>query len=195
MSGPHQGTELALVTSIAVAGTWAGRRVRLPSATLLGLMLVAAALTVTGAATGFASSGALRSVLGRRPRRRPAVHAASDRRLGRILPLALACTASRASFARRSRGCYPGWSTSRCPTRTWPPRPVASTRCWPTVAASHVDVSLISTVQSLCACSLWCCSPRSSSAWWRAGRPTGQSTRVNASGSAWSSATGSTWAA
>lgn len=90
VTGPNQGAGLVLVAVVAFAGTVAAGRLRLPSAALLGPMLLAATLTMTGTTVGFAPSGALRSALltvigldvGLRFTR------SALTRLGRLLPLA-----------------------------------------------------------------------------------------------------------
>ncbi|GAQ51039.1 putative ammonia monooxygenase [Streptomyces acidiscabies] len=94
VNGPHQTAGLLLLAATAATGTWLGTRVRLPSPALLGPMLLTAALTVSGTATGFTPSGLLRAALftavgldiGLRFTR-PAVV-----RMRRLLPLALTLT-------------------------------------------------------------------------------------------------------
>jgi membrane AbrB-like protein len=151
VTGSHQGAGLALVAIVAGAGAWAGRRLHLPSADLLGPMLVAATLTVTGVATGFAPSGALRSVLftivgldvGLRFTR------SAVSRMGRLLPLALAC------IVAVSVACTAlAWLLSRLVHIPLSDAYLATTpgginAVLVTAAADHADVSLISSVQSL----------------------------------------------
>ncbi|MGI5228059.1 AbrB family transcriptional regulator [Actinoallomurus sp. CA-142502] len=151
VSGSNQGAGLMLLAAVALAGAKAGRRLRLPSAGLLGPMLIAAALTMTGAATGFAPSGALRSVLftiigldvGLRFNR------SAITRMGRLLPLALACTVA------VSIGCAAAaWVLSRLAHIPLLDAYLATTpgginAVLATAATSHADISLISSVQSL----------------------------------------------
>lgn len=151
VSGSHQVAGLMLVAVVALAGAEAGRRLRLPSAGLLGPMLIAATLTVTGAATGFAPSGALRSLLftiigldvGLRFTR------SAITRMGRILPLALACTVA-VSVACAAAA----WLLSRLVHIPLLDAYLATTpgginAVLATAATSHADISLISSVQSL----------------------------------------------
>jgi membrane AbrB-like protein len=151
VSGPHQGAGLVLVAVVALAGVEVGRRLRLPSAGLLGPMLVAATLTMTGVGTGFAPSGALRSVLftiigldvGLRFTR------SAITRMGRVLPLALACTVA-VSLACAALA----WLLSRLVHIPLPDAYLATTpgginAVLATATASHADISLISSVQSL----------------------------------------------
>jgi membrane AbrB-like protein len=151
VSGSDQDAGLLLVAVVAFAGAWAGRRLHLPSAVLLGPMLVAAALAVSGTAAGFAPSGALRSVLftivgldvGLRFTR------SAVTRMGRILPLALACTVA-VSVACAALA----WLLSRLVNIPLSDAYLATTpgginAVLATAAASHADISLISSVQSL----------------------------------------------
>jgi membrane AbrB-like protein len=114
-------------------------------------MLVAAALTVSGTAAGFAPSGALRSVLftivgldvGLRFTR------SAVTRMGRLLPLALACTVA-VSVACTALA----WVLSRLVDIPLSDAYLATTpgginAVLATAAASHADISLISSVQSL----------------------------------------------
>jgi membrane AbrB-like protein len=151
VSGPNQVPGLLLVAVIAFAGPEAGRRLHLPNAALLGPMLLAAALSLTGAATGFAPSGALKSVLftiigldvGLRFTRSALTG------MGRILPLAVACTAS-VSVACAALA----WLLSRLVHIPLPDAYLATTpgginAVMATAASSHADIPLISGVQSL----------------------------------------------
>ncbi|MEV5704753.1 AbrB family transcriptional regulator [Actinoallomurus sp. NPDC052274] len=151
ISGPHQGAGLVLVAVVAIAGAEAGSRLRLPSAGLLGPMLVAAALTMTGAASDFAPSGVLRSALftiigldvGLRFTR------SAITRMGRILPLALACTVA-VSIACAAAA----WILSRLAHIPLLDAYLATTpgginAVLAAAATSHADISLISSVQSL----------------------------------------------
>ncbi|MEV5753912.1 AbrB family transcriptional regulator [Actinoallomurus sp. NPDC052308] len=151
ISGPHQGAGLALVAVVAFAGVEVGRRLRLPSAGLLGPMLLAAALTATGATAGFAPSGALRSALftiigldvGLRFTR------SAITRMRRVLPLALACTVA------VSVACAAvAWLLSKLAHIPLLDAYLATTpgginAVLATAATSHADISLISSVQSL----------------------------------------------
>lgn len=93
VQGPQLGGLLVLLV-VCVVGVQLGRRMSLPAATLLGPMILAALFVFTGAAHGFAPTGALRDALfagvglevGLRFTRR------SVRHIGRLLPHVLAGT-------------------------------------------------------------------------------------------------------
>jgi membrane AbrB-like protein len=151
VTGPNQGAGLVLVAVVAFAGTVAAGRLRLPSAALLGPMLLAATLTMTGTTAGFAPSGALRSALltvigldvGLRFTR------SALTRLGRLLPLALAC-----SVAISIACAMLAWSLSKLVHIPLTDAYLATTpgginAVIATAAASHADVPLISSVQSI----------------------------------------------
>ncbi|MEU9000889.1 AbrB family transcriptional regulator [Streptomyces sp. NPDC048551] len=63
VSGPEQDLGLLLLSVTAFTGIRLGRLMRLPSPGLLGPMLLAAAVTISGTATGFAPTGPLRTAL------------------------------------------------------------------------------------------------------------------------------------
>ncbi|MEU9888360.1 AbrB family transcriptional regulator [Sphaerisporangium sp. NPDC051011] len=151
VANAHQGAGLALLAAVAVVGVLAGRAVRLPSPALLGPMLLTAALTASGALGGFAPTGSLRTVLftivgldiGLRFTR------SSLARVGRLLPLAAGCTVvisvacgvlawllatiERIPFADAYLATTPGGINAVLAT----------------AVATHADVPLISSVQSL----------------------------------------------
>jgi hypothetical protein len=151
VAGPHQVTGLALVAVVAFTGAWAGGRLHLPSAALLGPMLLAATLTVTGAATGFAPSGALRSVLftivgldvGLRFTR------SAVARTGRVLPLALACTVAVSVASTALAWLLSGLVHIPMSDAYLATTPGGINSVLATAAATHADISLISSVQSL----------------------------------------------
>lgn len=151
VNGLAQDLGLLLLAAVAFAGIHLGRWVRLPSYGLLGPMLLTAALTVTGTATGFAPTGPLRTALftvvgldiGLRFTR-PAVQ-----QMRRLLPLALALT-----LAVSTACAALAWLLA---TTTHIPLADAYLATTPgginavlaTAVATHADVSLISSVQSL----------------------------------------------
>ncbi|WP_285571556.1 AbrB family transcriptional regulator [Actinoallomurus iriomotensis] len=151
VTGPHQGAGLVLVVVIAFAGTIAAGRLRLPSAALLGPMLLAATLTMTGTTAGFAPSGALRSalltVIGLDVGLRFTRSALS--RMGRLLPLALAC-----SVVVSVACAMLAWPLSRLVHIPLTDAYLATTpgginAVIGTAAASNANIPLISSVQSL----------------------------------------------
>lgn len=151
ISGPYQVTGLILVTVVALAGAVVARRIRLPSAALLGPMILAAVLAMTGAAPGFAPSGVLRSalfiVIGLDVGLRFTRSALS--RMGRLLPLTLACTVV-VSLACAGLA----WALSRLAHIPLADAYLATTpgginAVVATAVAAHADIPLISSVQSL----------------------------------------------
>ncbi|MGW2229453.1 AbrB family transcriptional regulator [Streptomyces formicae] len=151
VNGPDQTIGLALLAAVALAGAGLGRLVRLPSPMLLGPMLLTAALAVTGTANGFAPTGPLRTALftvvgldiGLRFTR-PAVM-----RMRRLLPLALACT-----LAVSAACAALAWllaETAHIPLADayLATTPGGINAVLATAVATHADVSLISSVQSL----------------------------------------------
>ncbi len=154
VTGSDQDDGVFLLIAVAVVGAWLGRRARLLSPALLGPMLATVALTLTGAASGFAPTGLLRGELftivgldvGLRFTR-PAIA-----RIGRLLPLAVACTlgvsAACAALAwLLSALCHIPLSDAYLATT-----PGGINAVLVTAVATHADVPLISTVQSLRLC-------------------------------------------
>lgn len=154
VTGTDQDDGLFLLVAVALVGAWLGRRIRLLSPVLLGPMLATAVLTTSGAATGFAPTGMLRSTLftivgldvGLRFTR-PAIA-----RVGRLLPLAFACTiavsAACAALAwLLSSLCGIPLSDAYLATT-----PGGINAVLVTGVATHANVPLISTVQSLRMC-------------------------------------------
>ncbi|RCG29565.1 AbrB family transcriptional regulator [Sphaerisporangium album] len=151
VTNAHQIVGLVLLAAVAVAGVLAGRAVRLPSPALLGPMLLTAALTVSGTLGGFAPTGSLRTVLftivgldiGLRFTR------SSLARVGRLLPLAAGCTVA------ISVACGAlAWLLSTVERIPFADAYLATTpgginAVLATAVATHADVSLISSVQSL----------------------------------------------
>ncbi|MQS17396.1 AbrB family transcriptional regulator [Streptomyces kaniharaensis] len=151
VASPDQDLGLLLLVIIAFTGIHLGRLMRLPSPGLLGPMLLTAAVTMSGTATGFAPTGPLRTALftvvgldiGLRFTR-PAVL-----RMRRLLPLALALTLG------VSTACAAlAWllaATTRIPLSDayLATTPGGINAVLATAVATHADVPLISSVQSL----------------------------------------------
>ena len=154
VTGSDQDDGLLLLVAVALVGVWLARRIRLLSPVLLGPMLATAALTASGAATGFAPTGMLRSTLftvvgldvGLRFTR------SAIARVGRLLPLAFACTiavsAACAALAWLLSSVW-GIPLSDAYLAT---TPGGINAVLVTGVATHANVPLISTVQSLRMC-------------------------------------------
>ncbi|ROO87548.1 hypothetical protein EDD29_5158 [Actinocorallia herbida] len=151
VSGPDQLHGLLVLAGIAVAGQITGRVLRLPSPATLGPMLMAALVTVTGLAHGFAPQGALRTVLfttvglevGLRFSRRTVW------RLRRILPATLLCTV----IVSAACGTL-AWVVSRFTRIPFADSYLATTpgginAVLATASSMHADVPLVSSVQGL----------------------------------------------
>lgn len=151
VNGPDQALGLLLLAAASIAGTRLGRLVLLPSPVLLGPMVLTAALSVTGTAGGFAPAGPLRTALftivgldiGLRFTR-PAVM-----RMRRLLPLALACTVVVSVVCAALAWLLA--ETARIPLADayLATTPGGINAVLATAVATHADVSLISSVQSL----------------------------------------------
>jgi membrane AbrB-like protein len=62
VSGTHQAAGLVTLGAVVLLGTWAGTRLSLPAPFVLGPMLVTAVAIFTGAANGFAPAGPLQNL-------------------------------------------------------------------------------------------------------------------------------------
>ncbi|MDG3014848.1 AbrB family transcriptional regulator [Speluncibacter jeojiensis] len=139
-----------LLAAICVVGAVAGRRLRLPSAVLLGPLLLAMAVTLAGV-HGFAPAGALRDValvvigleVGLRFTRATIGH------LGRLLPEVLACICAVCVLCAGI-----AWALGRLIGIPFVDAYLATTpgginAVLATAASTGTDVPLVSTVQSL----------------------------------------------
>ncbi|MET8160640.1 AbrB family transcriptional regulator [Sphaerisporangium sp. NPDC005289] len=151
VTGGDQGIGLVLLAAVALTGTLTGRGLRLPSPALLGPMLLTAAITASGALSGFTPTGPLRTAvftivgldIGLRFTRPTLAH------MRRLLPLALACTMSIMAVC-----AVLAWLLSVMAHIPFTDAYLATTpggvnAVLTTAAATHADVSLISSVQSL----------------------------------------------
>ncbi|MFF4528600.1 AbrB family transcriptional regulator [Streptomyces sp. NPDC001407] len=151
VDGPHQGTGLLMLAVVALAGAAAGCRVRLPSPALLGPMLLAAAVTSTGTATGFAPAGLLRTALftaigldiGLRFTR-PAVA-----RVRHLLPITLACTLTVSAACAALAWLLSATAHIPLADAYLATTPGGINAVLATAVATHANVPLISSVQSL----------------------------------------------
>ncbi|MFJ8387764.1 AbrB family transcriptional regulator [Streptomyces sp. NPDC094438] len=151
VDGPSQGAGLLLLTLVALAGAAVGRRLRLPSPVLLGPILLAAALTVTGAANGFAPDGPLRTALftavgldiGLRFTR-PALA-----RMRHLLPLTLACTLAVSTACAALAWLLSATTGIPLADAYLATTPGGINAVLATAVSTHANVPLISSVQSL----------------------------------------------
>jgi membrane AbrB-like protein len=151
VTGAHQGTGLLLLAVVALAGAWLGRRIQLPSPALLGPMLVTGALTLSMAAGGFAPTGVLRSALftivgldvGLRFNR------SAVARMGRLLPLIIACTLAISAACTALAWLLSSLIHIPLPDAYLATTPGGINAVLAIAVATHADVSLISSVQSL----------------------------------------------
>ncbi|MBL1112832.1 AbrB family transcriptional regulator [Streptomyces sp. 110] len=151
VAGSDQLTGLFALAVIAVAGSWAGRRLRVPTPLLIGPMLVALAATLSGAVPGFAPVGVLQNAVfvlvgldvGVRFTRRTLVS------VRRLLPPILVC------MAVVCLGCAGlAWVFARVTGTPIMDAYLATTpgginAVLATAVSTHADVALVSTVQSL----------------------------------------------
>lgn len=151
VSGPDQRVGIPVLAVVALVGALLGRWVALPSPALLGPMLLTAVLTSTGLVGGFTPVGPLRALLftvvgldiGLRFTR------SAVTRMRRLLPLALACvlTVSAACAALAwllAATAHIPFSDAYLATT-----PGGINAVLATAVATHADVSLISSIQSL----------------------------------------------
>ncbi|MGH4028750.1 AbrB family transcriptional regulator [Actinomycetota bacterium Odt1-20B] len=151
VSGADQRLGLLSLAVVAAFGAWLGARAHLPSHALLGPMLLTAALTATGAASGFAPDGPLRAALftavgldiGLRFTR-PAVT-----RARRLLPLALALTLAVSAACAGLAWLLATAAHIPLSDAYLATTPGGINAVLATAVATHGDVSLISSVQSL----------------------------------------------
>ncbi|MEV8474420.1 AbrB family transcriptional regulator [Streptomyces sp. NPDC051173] len=151
VDGPRQGTGLLLLAVVATVGSVAGRWVRLPSPVLLGPMLLAAAATGTGLATGFAPTGLLRTALftavgldiGLRFTR-PAVV-----RVRHLLPITLACTLAVSAACAALAWLLSVTAHIPLADAYLATTPGGINAVLATAVSTHANVPLISSVQSL----------------------------------------------
>ncbi|MEV7965663.1 AbrB family transcriptional regulator [Sphaerisporangium sp. NPDC088356] len=151
VTSDHQGIGLLLLAGVALTGAVIGRAIRLPSPALLGPMLLTASITASGASDGFAPTGLLCAWLftivgldiGLRFTR-PVMAG-----IRRLLPLALACTVA------VSAACAAlAWLLSTMVRIPLADAYLATTpgginAVLSTAVATHADISLISSVQSV----------------------------------------------
>ncbi|MFE2442963.1 AbrB family transcriptional regulator [Streptomyces sp. NPDC021218] len=151
VAGSDQLTGLLTLAAIAVVGSWAGRRLRVPTPLLIGPMLVALVATLSGAVPGFAPVGVLQNIVfvlvgldvGVRFTRRTLLS------VRRLLPPILVC------MTVLCLGCAGlAWVFARVTSTPFTDAYLATTpgginAVLATAVSSHANVALVSTVQSL----------------------------------------------
>ncbi|WP_157518800.1 AbrB family transcriptional regulator [Herbidospora mongoliensis] len=151
VTGPDQVTGLMILGAVALLGVIVGPRLRLPSSTMMGAMLVSAVVSATGLAHGFAPDGMLRSLLftmiGLDVGLRFSRHAVW--RLRRILPAAVVCVV----VVSAACGVL-AWVVSALTRIPFGDTYLATTpgginAVLASASAAHANLALISSVQSL----------------------------------------------
>ncbi|MFC9226999.1 AbrB family transcriptional regulator [Streptomyces hygroscopicus] len=151
VAGSDQLTGLATLAAITLAGSWAGRRLRVPTPLLMGPMLVALAATLSGVVPGFAPVGVLRNIVfvlvgldvGVRFTRRTLL------RMRRLLPPILICMAAVCLGCAGLAWVFAGVTGTPFNDAYLATTPGGINAVLATAVSSHADVALVSTVQSL----------------------------------------------
>ncbi|MGV9848340.1 AbrB family transcriptional regulator [Streptomyces sp. NPDC003442] len=151
VAGSDQLTGLFALAVIAVAGSWAGRRLRVPTPLLIGPMLVALAATLSGAVPGFAPVGVLQNAVfvlvgldvGVRFTRRTLVS------VRRLLPPILVCMAVVCLGCAGLAWVFAGVTGTPIMDAYLATTPGGINAVLATAVSTHADVALVSTVQSL----------------------------------------------
>lgn len=151
VAGSDQVTGLFTLAVIAVAGSWAGRRLRVPTPLLIGPMLLALAATLSGAVPGFAPVGALQNAVfvlvgldvGVRFTRRTLIS------VRRLLPPIVLCMAVVCLGCAGLAWAFTGLTDTPFTDAYLATTPGGINAVLATAVSSHADVALVSTVQSL----------------------------------------------
>ncbi|MFT9476431.1 AbrB family transcriptional regulator [Streptomyces sp. 11-1-2] len=151
VAGADQLSGLLALAAVCVAGSWAGRRLRLPTPMLIGPMLVALAATLSGAVPGFAPVGVLQNIVfvlvgldvGVRFTRQTLI---SVRRL--LAPILVCMTVVCLGCAGMA-WVFAGLTGTPFTDAYLATTPGGINAVLATAVSSHADVALVSTVQSL----------------------------------------------
>ncbi|GAA1149319.1 AbrB family transcriptional regulator [Streptomyces hebeiensis] len=151
VAGPDQLTGLLTLATVSLAGVWVGRRLRLPTAALIGPMLVALVATMSGVIPPFAPTGALQNLVFVLVGLDVGVRFTREtlRAVRRLLPSILA------GMAAVCLGCGGlAWIFAKTTGTPLIDAYLATTpgginAVLATAVSSHADVALVSTVQSL----------------------------------------------
>ncbi|AQW55553.1 AbrB family transcriptional regulator [Streptomyces violaceusniger] len=151
VAGSDQLTGLFTLAVIAVVGSWAGRRLRVPTPLLIGPMLVALAATLSSVVPGFAPVGVLQNAVfvlvgldvGVRFTRRTILS------VRRLLPSVLICMAVVCLGCAGLAWVFAGVTGTPVMDAYLATTPGGINAVLATAVSSHADVALVSTVQSL----------------------------------------------
>ncbi|AEM85794.1 AbrB family transcriptional regulator [Streptomyces violaceusniger] len=151
VAGSDQLTGLVTLAAIALVGSWAGRRLRVPTPVLIGPMLVALVATFSGALPGFAPVGVLQNVVfvlvgldvGVRFTRQTLLS------VRRLLPPILACMAVVCLGCAGLAWVFAGVTSIPFTDAYLATTPGGINAVLATAVSSHANVALVSTVQSL----------------------------------------------
>lgn len=151
VAGSDQLTGLFTLAAIAVVGSWAGRRLRVPTPLLIGPMLVALAATLSGAVPGFAPAGVLQNVVfvlvgldvGVRFTRRTLLS------VRRLLPPILVCMTVVCLGCAGLAWVFAGVTSIPFTDAYLATTPGGINAVLAAAVSSHANVALVSTVQSL----------------------------------------------
>ncbi|MGO4755590.1 AbrB family transcriptional regulator, partial [Streptomyces sp. 2MCAF27] len=151
VAASDQLTGLFTLAAIAVVGSWAGRRLRVPTPLLIGPMLVALAATLSGAVPGFAPVGMLQNIVfvlvgldvGVRFTRQTLIS------VRRLLPPVLLCMAAVCLGCAGLAWVFAGLAGTPFTDAYLATTPGGINAVLATAVSSHADVALVSTVQSL----------------------------------------------
>ncbi|MBD3004934.1 MULTISPECIES: AbrB family transcriptional regulator [unclassified Streptomyces] len=151
VAGSDQLTGLFTLATIAVAGSWAGRRLRVPTPLLIGPMLVALVATLSGVVPGFAPVGVGQNAVfvlvgldvGLRFTRQ------TLRSMRRLLPSILVCMVVVCLGCAGLAWVFAGVTGTPVTDAYLATTPGGINAVLATAVSSHADVALVSTVQSL----------------------------------------------
>ncbi|WP_051885508.1 AbrB family transcriptional regulator [Streptomyces hygroscopicus] len=151
VAGADQLSGLLALAAVCVAGSWAGRRLRLPTPMLIGPMLVALVATLSGAVPGFAPVGVLQNFVfvlvgldvGVRFTRQ------TLRSMRRLLPPILVCMTVVCLGCAGLAWVFAGLTGTPFTDAYLATTPGGINAVLATAVSSHADVALVSTVQSL----------------------------------------------
>ncbi len=151
VAGSDQLTGLATLAAIAVVGSWAGRRLRVPTPLLIGPMLVALVATLSGAVPAFAPAGVLQNVVfvlvgldvGVRFTRRTLLS------VRRLLPPILVCMTVVCLGCAGLAWVFSGVTSIPFTDAYLATTPGGINAVLAAAVSSHANVALVSTVQSL----------------------------------------------
>ncbi|WP_055548620.1 AbrB family transcriptional regulator [Streptomyces sp. NBRC 110028] len=151
VAGADQLSGLLALAAVCAVGSWAGRRLRLPTPMLIGPMLVALAATLSGAVPGFAPVGVLQNIVfvlvgldvGVRFTRQ------TLRSMRRLLPPILVCMTVVSLGCAGLAWVFAGLTGTPFTDAYLATTPGGINAVLATAVSSHADVALVSTVQSL----------------------------------------------